>query len=171
VPPTVALVALGFGAAGVGALGGIGGAVLLVPVLVLLGADPLDAAPLGLLSVAAGSLAAAPRQLQEGLVHHRLGMVLETGASAGAVVGALVSTALPGALLARLLAGVTLAAGLAGLRRSATRNLPQPEFAAESAGEWPGTLSGAYRIGGDVIPYQARRVLLGWCCTLGYGVV
>jgi uncharacterized protein len=171
VPPTAVLLVLGAGAACVGALGGIGGAVLLVPVLVLTGTDPLTAAPLGLLTVAAGSLAAAPRQLREGLVHHRLGVVLETGASAGAVAGALVATSLPGALLSRLLAAVTLAAGIAGLRRSPMRNLPRPEFAAESAGEWPGTLAGAYRLGADVVPYSARRPVLGWCCTVGAGLV
>jgi uncharacterized protein len=171
VPDTAALVLLGAAAAGLGALGGIGGAVLLVPALVLLGTDTLDAAPLGLLCVAAGSLAAAPRQLRQGLVHHRLGVVLETGAAAGAVAGAIAAAALPGPILARLLAAVTFTAGAAGLRRTATRNLPRPEFVAESAGEWPGTLSGAYRLGPDVVPYAARRPVLGWWCTVGAGLV
>jgi uncharacterized membrane protein YfcA len=41
------------------------------------------------------------------------------------------------------------------------RNQPQPEFAAEPAGEWPGTLAGAYQGPGGTIPYRARRVPLG----------
>ncbi len=42
----------------VGAVGGLGGAILLVPLLVLLGISARLAAPLGLVSVAAGSLSA-----------------------------------------------------------------------------------------------------------------
>ena len=170
-PPVAALLVLGAATAGVGALGGIGGAVLLVPLLVLLGADPAEAAPLGLLSVGAGSLAAASRQLGRGLVHHRLGVVIETAASTGAVAGALIASSLSTTVLSRLLAAVALAAGVSNLRRTPTRNLPQPEFVAESAGEWPGTLAGAYRLGLGVVPYAAKRTVLGWCCMLGAGVV
>jgi hypothetical protein len=155
----------------VGALGGIGGAVLLVPILVLLGVDPLLAAPLGILSVAAGSLAAGPAQLEAGLVHHRLGVTLEITASAGAIAGALVADAVPGAVLVRLLGVVALAAAVAGGTRKGQRNQPEPEFAADVAGEWPGTLQGAYRLGDDVIPYRARRVGLGMAATSIAGVV
>ena len=76
-PPDAVLVGLSLATAMVGTLGGVGGAIILVPVLILLGVDPRIAAPLGILSVAAGSLAAAPRQLGEGVVHHRLGVTLE----------------------------------------------------------------------------------------------
>jgi uncharacterized protein len=162
VPHDAVLLAVSAVAAAVGALGGLGGAVLLVPVLVLLDVAPSEAAPLGLLTVAAGSLAAAPSQLRAGLVHHRLGLLLETGASSGAVLGALAAGVLPGAVLSRVLAVVALGAGLAGLRRSPLRNPPQVEFVGESAGEWPGTLAGTYRLGEDVVPYQARRVGGGW---------
>ena len=53
----------------VGAVGGLGGAVLLVPLLVLTGTSARAAAPLGLVSVAAGSTAAGARQLQGGVVN------------------------------------------------------------------------------------------------------
>src|SRR5436190_888703 len=73
--------------ASLGALGGLGGAVVLVPLLVLTGTPAREAAPLGLLSVASGSLAAGPRQLAELTVHHRLGVTSETMASVGASGG------------------------------------------------------------------------------------
>jgi uncharacterized membrane protein YfcA len=165
------LVALGAATAAIGAIGGLGGAVLLVPVLVLLDVSPAQAAPLGLLAVAAGSLAAGPAQLEEGLVHHRLGLTLETAASAGAVVGALLSDHVSAPVLSRLLALAALAAALAGAARTGMRNLPVAELAAESPGEWPGTLSGAYRLGDAVVPYAARRVPVGWMLTLGAGLV
>jgi uncharacterized membrane protein YfcA len=155
------LAALGFASAALGGLGGLGGAVFLVPVLALLGVPPHDAAPLGLLAVAAGSLAAGGSQLAEGLTHHRLGIVTETAAAAGAVLGALVSVAVPPGGLLGLLAVTALVAALAGLTRRGMRNLPEPMFAMERAGEWPGTLAGAYRLPNGVVPYRARHVALG----------
>lgn len=153
--------ALAFATAAAGALGGLGGAVILVPSLVLLGVEPAEAAPLGLMSVAAGSLAAAPVNLVEGVVHHRLGITMEVAASAGAVAGAVGGSLLPGSVLTRVLAVTTLIAAAMGLRRRGVRNPAQPAFAAERAGEWPGTLAGAYALGAGVVPYAARRVPLG----------
>jgi uncharacterized protein len=171
VPGLVALVALSLGTAAVGTLGGIGGALLLVPILVVMGTDPALAPPLGILSVAAGSLAATPRQIEEGVVHQRLGITLEILASAGAIVGAVVADLLDAAVLARLLGAVAVSAGVAGLATRAVRNLPRPEFATDAPGEWPGTLGGAYRMGRDVIPYHARRVPAGMVSMLGAGLV
>lgn len=170
-PELPALVVLSAGTAAFGALGGIGGAVLLVPLLVLLGADPAEAAPIGLLSVAAGSLAAAPAQVQSGLVHHRLGLTIETAGSAGAVAGALLSDAVSGTTLTRLLGVVALLAAAAGAGRRGLRNQPSAAFAAEWPGEWPGTLSGAYWLGGSVVPYRVNRLAAGWAAVLGAGVV
>jgi uncharacterized membrane protein YfcA len=155
------LALLSFATAAVGTVGGLGGAIILVPVLVLIGVDPAVAAPLGILSVAAGSLAAGPRQLESGLVHHRLGVTLEITASAGAIGGALLADAVSASLLARLLGVVAVAGALLGGFRRGMRNLPEVGFSSETAGEWPGTLQGAYRLGEDVIPYAARRVPLG----------
>ncbi|MEL7206790.1 MAG: TSUP family transporter [Actinomycetota bacterium] len=160
-PPLILLFVLAVAAAAVGALGGLGGATILVPVLVLSGMEPAEAAPLGLLTVAAGSLAAAATQLDEGVVHHRLGITLETAASAGAIAGAAVSASLSATTLSRVLAASAIAAAVAGGRRKGMRNTPQGEFAAEPAGEWPGTLSGAYLAEGRAVPYQARRLPLG----------
>jgi len=161
VPQQTVLVLLSFLTAGIGALGGLGGAILLVPTLVLLGADPAVAAPLGLLSAGAGSLAASVPQLGAGLVHHRLGVTMETTASLGVLAGALLSDALSATSLSRILALVALASAVSGGLRKGMRNLPQGAFDAEVAGEWPGTLSGAYRADGGVVPYAARRVPAG----------
>lgn len=163
--------ALAFVTAGAGTLGGIGGAVILVPALVLLGVDPADAAPLGLLSVAAGSLAAAPVNLSEGVVHHRLGVTIEVAASAGAIAGALVAASLPAAVGSRVLAVTALAAAAAGGLRRGVRNPPEPAFVAELSGEWPGTLAGAYALGEDVVPYAARRVRTGMALMGLSGVI
>ena len=166
------LLGLGAAASFLGALGGIGGATLLVPVLILLGVAPSEAAPIGLMVVAAGALAASGRQLREGLVHHRIGLVVELAAATGVVAGALVSTSLPDQVLAGVLAAAAAVGAVAALARKGVRNRPVATFGEEAVlGEWPGTLGGQYRLGDEVVPYQARRVPLGMALCLAAGVV
>ena len=167
----IALVALGLGTALVGSVGGIGGATLLVPLLLALGLEPLQAAPLGLLAVAAGSLAAAARQVEDGLVHHRLGLTVELTAGIGTVAGALASTQVPEEWLARILGVAALVGAIAALSRSGVRNLPSGAFDAEPGGEWPGTLGGQYSLGGQMVPYQATHVATGLAASVVAGLV
>lgn len=169
--PLLALLALGAGCALAGSLGGIGGATLLVPVLLALHVEPLAAAPLGLLAVAAGSLAAAARQVDEGLVHHRLGLTVELAAGAGTVAGALASTQVSEVLLARVLGGAAIVGAVAALARKGMRNLPVGAFDADVSGEWPGTLGGQYSLGGRMVPYQARNLPAGMAASVVAGVV
>lgn len=144
-----------------GVVGGLGGAILFVPALVLVGVAPAEAAPLGMLMVAAGSLGAAVPQLEEGLLNHRIGVVGELGASLGVSVGVLVSGLLTTTALTWTLAGAALAAaGALGLR-SGLRNKPDPRTDEASIGEHLGRLAGAYWLAGAVIPYRVRRLSLG----------
>ena len=145
----------------VGALGGLGGAVLLVPLLVLTGTSPRLAAPLGLVSVAAGSLSAAGPQLKERTVNHRLGVTTELAAAVGAVGGALGSGLASDTFLKRFLAVVAIAAALLGGRRKGVRNLPDPALSATDVGEHVGSLSGVYQLGNGYVPYRARRLGAG----------
>lgn len=148
-------------AAAIGALGGLGGAVLLVPALVLTGTPASEAAPLGLLTVAAGSIAAGPRQLRERTVNHRLGVATELAASTGAVVGALVSGAVSDEALTHLLAAVAFAAAVVGGRRSGLRNPPDPDCGPADVGERVGALAGAYPLDDGVVPYRVDRLAGG----------
>ncbi len=159
----------------VGVLGGLGGAVLLVPALVLSGMPVTEAAPLGLLTVAAGSVAAGPRHLVERTVNHRLGVSTELAATIGAIGGALVSGLLPERPLIWTLAAVALAAALVGGARRTVRNPAQPGLGSEHVGERVGALSGAYQSGRGVAPYRVRRVPAGlfliWLSGLVAGTV
>lgn len=170
-PAVPVLIALGAACAGAGALGGIGGATLLVPVLLALGVDPFLAAPLGMLSVAAGSLAAGSRQLDDGLVHHRLGLSVELFASVGTVIGALASTRVPEVWLARVLGVAALVGAVAAILRKGIRNQPVGIFDDEPVGEWPGTLGGSYVLAGQVVPYRTRHVPLGLGVSVVAGLV
>ncbi|MDZ7675783.1 MAG: sulfite exporter TauE/SafE family protein [Acidimicrobiales bacterium] len=162
---------LALAAATLGSLGGIGGAILLVPLLVVTGTSAAEAAPLGLLMVAAASIAAGPRQLRERAVNHRLGMASELLASTGAVVGALVSGALSDRLLSYVLAAVAVGAAVAGSFRSGLRNPPDPACGPGDVGERVGGLAGAYPLGNGVVPYRPAR-LRGGLALMGLaGVV
>jgi uncharacterized membrane protein YfcA len=153
------LVLLALATASLGALGGIGGAVILVPLLVLTGTPAREAAPLGLLSVASGSLAAGPRQLAELTVHHRLGVTTEVVASVGAIAGALLSGAVGEAALTRLLAVVAVASAVASLRgRDEVHAVAPDEEGAGDLGEQRGTLSGTVETGGEFRRYEARNL-------------
>ena len=151
---------LALGTASLGALGGLGGAVILVPLLVLTGTPAREAAPLGLLSVASTSMAAGPRQLAELTVHHRIGVTTEMAASAGAILGALLSGAVGETVLTRVLALVALGAAVASLRgRDETHAVAtDPADVDGDLGERRGTLSGTFRADGMVRRYRARNL-------------
>ncbi len=152
---------LAFAAAGLGSLGGLGGAILLVPALVITGMSASEAAPLGLITVAAASISAGPRQLGERAVNHRLGVTTELVASSGAVLGAIVSGLMSDSFLTYLLAGVAVLAALAGARRKGLRNPPDPDCDDSDIGERVGTLAGAYPLQGQVVPYTPVRMRPG----------
>ena len=158
-PVLLAIAALATSA--VGALGGLGGAILLVPILVVAGVEPSEAAPLGLVSVAAGSLAAAAPHLDARVVNHRIGVATGIVSSSAALVGALVSGAVSEAVLSVALGVVAIGAAVAGGRRKGVRNLPDPSLGPDDVGERPGTLAGVYPLVDGFVPYVARRVPLG----------
>lgn len=165
------LVLLAAAAGTIGTVGGLGGAIVFVPVLVLLGTEPVVAAPLGLVAVAAGAVAAGPIHLSKGVVHHRLGLTVEVPASIGALLAALWSAQASPTALRSLVAATAAVAGVMGLVRTELRNRPTPEFVAEPPAEWPGTLGGTYLGPGGAIPYRARRLPLGITTMFAAGAV
>jgi uncharacterized membrane protein YfcA len=156
---------------GVGTLGGLGGAIMLVPLLVLGGMTPAEVAPLGLLSVVVASSAAARRQMQEHTTNHRLGVVTETASTAGAVAGALVAGAISEQALTITLAVVAMLAAVAGGRRKGMRWRPDDAAPQSAVGEWIGSMNGAYSLDGKVVPYRVRRIGSGLAAMVVSGVV
>ena len=74
----LALVALGTGAGIMGALFGLGGGVIFVPVLMLaFGMAPAEAAAVSLVGIVAGSVGASSVFVEKGLANVRLGLLLE----------------------------------------------------------------------------------------------
>jgi uncharacterized protein len=103
------LVAAGAVCAGLlGALTGLGGGLVIVPMLTLLfHVDIRYAIGASLVSVIATSSGAAAAYVREGFTNVRVGILLETGTTIGALVGALLSGFVPTSALA-ILFGVVL---------------------------------------------------------------
>ena len=101
------------GAGGFGSMVGIGGGLVIVPLLsVVLGYDVKVAIAASLIGVIATSLSASPRFVRSGLADRRLGMLLLVAAALGGLAGGVTAGYLDGRtlslLFALLLAGVAL---------------------------------------------------------------
>lgn len=99
----------GFGAGIIGALFGLGGGILIIPILVLVLKVPMhNAIATSLLCVIATSSAAASKNVARGIANVRLGITLEVWTVAGAMVGGLIAGYLPGRVLMLLFAAAML---------------------------------------------------------------
>ena len=132
-----------------------------MPILVLTGTTARAAAPLGLVSVAAGSSAAGSRQLGNGLVNHRIGIATELFASAGVITGAVASGLASDRVLKLVLAAVAFTAGVLGARRKGIRNQPDPSLTSADVGEHVGSMSGVYQLADGFVPYRVKRFRAG----------
>ena len=134
------LVGLGAGAGLLGALLGIGGGLLITPLLTLLFGIPIEQAiAASLVAIIASSSVAASYYVQERLSDIRLGMVLELATTLGAISGALAAGLLSRRWLTLIFSLFLLYAGSTLLRR-ALKPTPREE---------------------DLTDYQVRRLPLG----------
>lgn len=87
----------------IGSLSGLGGGIVVIPLLsIVLGVDIHYAIGAALVSVIATSSGSAAAYVKEGIANMRLGMFLEIATTAGAVAGALISSAAPSSFIAIL---------------------------------------------------------------------
>lgn len=88
----IALIVAGLGAGLIGSLLGLGGGILIIPVLVLVLHVPMHTAiATSLLCVIATSSAAASRNVRRGIANVRLGVTLELATVAGAMLGSAIA--------------------------------------------------------------------------------
>jgi uncharacterized membrane protein YfcA len=172
------LLALGLGAGWLGALAGIGGGILVVPVLVLaFGIDIRIAVATSLVTVVATSTAAGSVYVGSGLANMRLGMALEIATTLGGITGGLLAAHVPGEALSGffgVLMFVTAALMLRGEDAEVAATSPRAGPApAQLGGEEPGTLAGRYwdAVHARLVPYRAERVPLGAAISFTAGVV
>src|SRR5262245_60677966 len=125
------MVAGGVGAGVFGSLLGLGGGILIVPLLTLgFGLSIRDAAAVSLVSVIVTSSAAASVYLQRHAANLRLGMTLELFTAMGALLGGLIAFLLSDRILAGLFAALLLYTAFTMARRRAA---PAPSPATNAA--------------------------------------
>jgi uncharacterized membrane protein YfcA len=179
------LAAGGFAAGAFGALLGLGGGILIVPLLTVGFGVPFRAAVgISLVCVIVTSSAAAGVYLERRVANMRLGMFLELFTATGALVGGLIAFALPVPLLEGLFAALLFYTAWSMIRRAWERarrveprgvtagdladppdrpSPPPPSAAPVPAGSFTASLAGP--------GYQVGRLPLGVAGSLGAGVI
>lgn len=143
----------------IGALTGLGGGVVIVPLLTLLfGVDIRYAAGASLVSVIATSSGAAAAYVREGYSNIRIGMLLEIATTIGALLGANVAGLLPTSTIAVVFGVVLLISAVTSHKSDETT----------PADSRPDALAVRLRLDGDYptpsgrVAYHVHRVPLGF---------
>jgi hypothetical protein len=156
----VALVGISSVGAGlIGALTGLGGGIILVPLLTLgFGVNLRYAAGASLISVIATSSGAAASYVRDGFANMRLGMLLEVATTLGAVVGAVLAGYVSTRVIELVFGVVLLVSALRALRTDTEEPLTgAPDPIATRL-----RLNGSFPVPAGQQPYTVRRVPLGF---------
>src|SRR5438270_7832431 len=107
-----------------GSLTGLGGGVVIIPLLtLLLNVDIHYAIGASLVSVIATSSGSAAAYVKEGITNMRLGMFLEIATTAGAVIGALLASVAPTHFIAILFGCTLIFSAINSLRKKEEHNV------------------------------------------------
>jgi uncharacterized protein len=152
-----------------GAMTGLGGGVVLVPLLTLVfHVDIRYAIGASLISVIATSSGAAAAYVREGYSNVRIGMFLEVATTLGALLGAFLATRAPTRALGVIFGLVLLYSAWAG------RSAHLEDDSAAKFSPWSDRLrlSGAYPDGrGGAISYKVDRIAGGFATMFGAGTL
>jgi uncharacterized membrane protein YfcA len=151
-----------------GSLTGLGGGVVIIPLLtLLLGVDIHYAIGASLVSVIATSSGSAAAYVKEGITNIRLGMFLEIATTCGALAGAMLAIYIPTQYIAVLFGVILIFSAIMSLRKKAEATVLQPSPLAQKL-----KLSGSYPDGdGNQVPYGVTRVGGGFFMMLFAGVI
>jgi hypothetical protein len=163
------LVAIGSFLAGLlGALTGLGGGVVVVPMLALLfHVDIRYAIGASLVSVIATSSGAAAAYVREGYSNIRIGMFLETATTIGAIAGAAIALRVPTSAIAIVFGVVLLYSAYLSSRH---REEHGPQMKSSNLAEKL-RLSGTYPTPEGKQPYAVTGVPAGYSLMFGAGVL
>jgi len=150
-----------------GSLTGLGGGVIVTPVLtLLLGVSLHHAMGAALISVIATSSGAAAAYVREGYSNVRVGMFLEIATTLGAVAGAHLTTVVPVTALAIVFGGVLLYSAWHSVSERTEPISAAPDQIAERL-----RLSGTYPEAGRTVQYAVGRVKAGFALMFGAGLL
>lgn len=152
----------------VGSLTGLGGGVIVTPVLTLfLGVDIRYAIGATLVSVIATSSGAAAAYVRDGYSNIRIGMFLEIATTFGALFGAFLGTRVPTSALSIIFGLILLHAAwqAAQAHKNSKAQLPPDPLAVKLK------LNDSYRTTAGQVKYEVRRVKTGFALMFGAGTI
>jgi uncharacterized membrane protein YfcA len=156
---TAIIGAASFLAGFLGALTGLGGGVIVVPVLVLgFGVDIHYAAGASLISVVATSSGAAVAYLREGFSNIRVGMFLEIATTLGALVGAALAAKLNASVIAIVFGVVLMISAYLSYQKDDEKD---PVQKGDALAKWL-NLAGTYPTATGLVSYNVTRVPAGF---------
>lgn len=142
----------------IGSLSGLGGGIIIIPLLtVFLGVDIHYAIGTALVSVIATSSGSAAAYVKEGITNMRLGIFLEIATTIGAVCGALLSTIAPTSFIAVLFGLTLIFSSINSLRKKQEHVVKQSSDLALKL-----KLNGTYPQNGEMISYGTKNVIGGF---------
>jgi uncharacterized membrane protein YfcA len=165
---TIIVAIVSFVAGLLGSLTGLGGGVVLVPLLtIFFHVDIRYAIGASLVSVIATSSGAAAAYVKEGFSNIRIGMFLEIATTIGALLGAFLATWIPASALAILLGVVLIYSAYLSRkpRPEAQRNLPEDPLATRLR------LNGSFPDLGGKRSYNVQNVPTGFSLMFGAGAL
>ena len=152
----------------VGSLTGLGGGVIVTPVLTLfVGVDLHYAIGASLVSVIATSSGAAAAYVRDGYSSIRIGMFLEIATTLGAVFGAFLGAHTPTAALSIIFGIILLQSAWQASREHKPGKVPVPDDPLASRLK----LNGSYNSPTGMEDYKVRRVKTGFGLMFGAGTV
>jgi uncharacterized membrane protein YfcA len=154
----------------VGAMSGMGGGVILIPVLTFLGMDIKHAIAVSIISVIATSSGSASAYVRDRITNLKVGMFLETFTIVGALAGAAI-TVVSGRRILFILFGIVLLFSWIVLFRQRKEG-PRPATQQDAFSRWL-ELEGSYydRSVGQRIVYHGARAYLGGPLMFGAGLI
>lgn len=151
-----------------GSLTGLGGGVVIIPLLtVLLHVNIHYAIGASLISVIATSSGSAAAYVKEGITNIRMGMFLEIATTAGALIGAMLSLYIHAPVIAVLFGIILIFSAVMSLKK-------KTEIISQTESIWANKLklNGSYPKGdGEVVKYGVRKVGGGFFMMLLAGII
>ncbi len=143
----------------IGSLSGLGGGIIIIPLLtVILGVDIHYAIGAALVSVIATSSGSAAAYVKEGITNMRLGIFLEIATTIGAVGGALLSAIAPTSFIAVLFGLTLIFSAINSLRKKEEHIVLESSPLAKKL-----RLEGTYPThDGEVVSYGTKNVIGGF---------
>ncbi|MFT3824798.1 MAG: sulfite exporter TauE/SafE family protein [Chitinophagaceae bacterium] len=164
---TLILFAGAYSAGLIGSLTGLGGGVVIIPLLsVFLGVDIHYAIGAALVSVIATSSGSAAAYVREGITNIRIGMFLEIATTIGAVFGALLATVAPTNVIAVLFGCILIFSAANSLRKKNMHVLKESSPLATKL-----KLYGSYPTASGTVEYGTRNVVGGFVMMIVAGIL